>query len=45
MFNIALYYVQDGMTALYIAVNKAHASIVKLLLEREHTDVGIAMKV
>ena len=37
--------IQDGRTALYLAINKGHGSIVKLLLEREHADVSISKKV
>ena len=37
--------IQDGRTALYLAINKGHGSIVKLLLEREHADVNISKKV
>ena len=38
-------YVQDGQTALYIASRNGHGPVVKLLLQTEHTDVNISMKV
>ena len=36
---------QDGQTALYIASKKGFGVIVELLLEKEHTDVSLGMKV
>ena len=38
-------YVQDGVTALYIASWTGHGPIVKLLLQTEHTDISICTKV
>ena len=42
---IWLHTVQDGETALYIASWKGHGPVVELLLQTEHTDVNISMKV
>ena len=42
---IWLHTVQDGETALYIASWKGHGPVVELLLQTEHTDVSISMKV
>jgi ankyrin repeat protein len=39
-----LIHVQDGKTPLYIASQKGHGAVVKLLLE-QHSDVSICMKV
>ena len=37
--------VQDGETALYIVSEKGHGTVVKVLLQMEHTDVNISQKV
>ena len=38
-------YVQDGETALYIAILEGHAPLVQLLLQTDCTDVSISQKV
>ena len=38
-------YIQDGETALYIAVSGGHRSVVEILLQTQHTDVNISQKV
>ena len=42
--NVVLIHVQDGETPLYIASEKGHGAVVKVLLE-QHADVGICRTV
>ena len=42
--NVLLIHVQDGATPLYIASEKGHGAVVKLLLE-QHADVNICKTV
>ena len=41
--NVLLIHVQSGMTPLYIASEKGHGAVVKLLLE-QHADISISTK-
>ena len=38
-------YVQDGETALYVAILEGHEVVVELLLQTQHTDISISQKV